>query len=521
MVRFNALWQSPWFWVPATAICCAWLCAVSSLYPELYALGWVAFVPFLLGLWRCRSGWQAYGYGLFTGFLVFAFSTYWMAEFIRIFKEYSIMHSASLASLYWFFLAQMFGIIAVLTRYGQRGGAMLWVFPTVLTLVFAFYPAIFPWQLGNAQTEFLVALQATDITGVSGLDFMIGLVNVLIAQALIGRSLFYQRSVFAAYALVAGWFIYGVVSLAYWDRSIEQWDTLKVGLVQPDEPPINGSENASLGFSLAYPVEMDLTEQLVDAGADLVVWPEYDRQFYDQPYIQVAYRRQVASLQSALLFQSVEKIKEDNGHTTKYNTVTLLNESGEQAGKYRKMKRIPLAEYLPYFENSETVKNWFRLTTGEFYGSYSAGPEPKSLNLGKATVQPFICYEITFPSFVADSVNATNGDILTTQSNNGWFGDTRVPFQHRAASVLRSVENRRPLVHVMNNGLGVVALPSGRILLHTAPKEVAGYLVDLPYRTDGITTLFTRFSYWFLTVLGLAFVVIMVRAERAKITGSQ
>lgn len=507
-------WSRPWFWVPVAALSCALLSAFSALFPKFYLLGWIAFVPFLLGLQQCRSAWQAYGFGLLTGFLAFSLSTYWTAEFIRLFRAYSFAHSISLASLYWFYCAQMFAIIAVLTHYGRRGNAVLWVFPTVLTLVFAFYPTLFPWQIGNAQSEFLVALQAIDITGVSGLDFILGIVNVLIAQALVGRQVFFQRSALAAYALVAVWFIYGVFSLAYWDSAAARWETLKVGFVQADEPPTIDTPDPRPSFSLSYPIEMDLTEQLVAAGADLVIWPELrDMQYYTKPFVKAAYQRQVANLASPLLLQSFEQ-EERGERLHNFNTATLIDENGKQIGKYQKIKRIAMAEYLPLFENSETVEGWTRRYLGEFFGDYSAGPEPKIFNVGKVSIKPFICFEIIFPSFVAASTGATGGDILTVQSNNSWFGDTRVPYQHMAASVLRSVENRRPLVHVMNNGLGGVSLPSGRTLLRTAHREIAGYLLDVPYRKNAITTFYSRFPYWLLTLLGLGLVLMLLRARR-------
>jgi len=511
-------WLRPWFWAPAAALSCAFLSAISALFPKFYGLGWIAFVPFLLGLQQCRSARQAYGFGLLTGFLAFSLSTYWMAEFIRIFKAYSFVHSVSLASFYWFYCAQMFAGIAVLTHYGRRGNAVLWVFPTVLTLVFAFYPTLFPWQIGNAQSEFLLALQATDITGVSGLDFIIGIVNVLIAQALIGQQIFFQRSAVAAYALVAVWFMYGIVSLDYWDNAIAKWETLKVGMVQADEPPIIGTPDPRPGFTLGYPIEMDLTEQLVAAGAELVIWPELrNKQYYTEPFVQAAYQRQVANLATPLLFQSFE-LEESGAGLRNFNTATLIDENGKQIGKYQKVKRIALAEYLPLFENSETVNRWVRRYLGEFFGNYSAGPAPKRFDLSNVSIKPFICYEIISPFFVAASTSATGGDIFTVQSNNGWFGDTRVPYQHMGASVLRSVENRRPLVHVMNNGLGGVALPSGRVLLQTEQREIAGYLLDVPYRTSDkekdSTTIYSRFPYWLVTLLGLSLVLILMRAWR-------
>lgn len=515
MNKPTSIWERPGFWAPVAAMSCGALFAISGLFPKFYLLGWITFVPFLLGLQRCRSVWQAYGFGLLTGVFAFGLFHYSMAEFFRIFKHYSFAHSITLASLYWFYCAQIFAIIAVLTHYGRRGNAVLWVFPTALALVLAFYPAVFPWQIGNAQSEFLVAIQATDITGVSGLDFILGIVAVLIAQALIDRQVFFQRSALAAYALVAVWFIYGVFSLAYWDNATARWETLKVGLVQPDEPPsIDMTPNPRPSFSLGYPIEMDLTEQLVAAGAELVIWPELrNKQYYTKPFVQAAYQRQVANLARPLLFQSLEQEERGDGSVS-FNTAVLIDKNGNESGKYRKIKRIVMAEYLPLFDNSEIVRGWVGQYLGAFFGNFSAGPEPKSFDIGKASIQPFICYEVLFPHFVAASADNARGDILVAQSNNSWFGDTRVPYGHMSASVLRSVENRRPLVHVMNNGLGGVSLASGRIVLRTAHREIAGYLLDVPYRKNGSTTFYSRFPYWFVSLLGLGLVLVLVRAKR-------
>jgi apolipoprotein N-acyltransferase len=511
--KLVSAWERPWFWVPVTTLSCGALIALPGLYPQLYLLGWITFVPFLLGLQRCRSVWHAYGFGLLTGFFTFCLGTFWMTEFIQIYKNYSFIHSVSLASLYWFYCAQQFAIIAAVTHYARRANAVLWVFPTTLALVLALFPVPFPWQVGIAQSEFLVAIQATDIAGVSGLDFILGIVSVLIAQAVVGRQVFFQRSALAAYALVAAWFIYGVFSLAYWDNATTNWESLRVGMVQPDEPPAIGTPDPRPGFSLGYPIEMDLTEQLVKARAGLVIWPELrNKQYFTQPLVRAAFQRQVANLKTPLLFQSQEQEKSG----LNFNTSVLLDETGNESGKYRKIIRIAMAEYLPLFEHSETVKDWTKEYLGEFFGDYSAGPEPKSFDIGKASVQPFICYEVMFPHFVAASTAATRGDIFVAQSNNGWFGNTRVPYPHMSGSVLRSVENRRPMVHVMNNGLGGVSLPSGRMLLRTAHREVAGYLIDVPYQTNGSLTFYSRFPYWLVTLLGIALVLIIVRTQRNR-----
>jgi apolipoprotein N-acyltransferase len=508
--------QRGWIWPAFAAITCGTLFAIPAMFPELYLVAWIAFVPFLLGLQHCRGVRHAYVFGLLAGFVGFGLCTYWMAEFVRLFKGYSVGHSVVLASLYWLYCGQTFAVIAVLTHYARRGNAMLWAFPTALAVVLAFFPMLFPWRFGVSQSEFLIAIQATDIAGVSGLDFVIGLVAVLIAQALIGQHVFFQRSVVAAYVIVAAWFIYGVVALSYWDRMATASQTLRVGFVQPDEPPTIGVPGPRPGFSLGYPLEMDLTEQLVAAGAELVIWPELrNKQYHSQAFVRAAYQRQIGDLATPLLFQSFEQENTDRA-LLNFNTAVLLDKRGNESGKYRKIKRIALAEYLPFFGDSEAVKSWVRHHLGEFFGDYSVGLAPKSFLIGNASIQPFICYEVMFPEFVASSARAAGGDIFVAQSNNGWFGNTRVPYPHMGASIVRGVENRRPLVHVMNNGLGGVSLPSGRIVLRTEHREIAGYLLDVPYRKDAGATFYNRFPYWLVAVLSFAMVVMLARAKRTS-----
>jgi apolipoprotein N-acyltransferase len=70
---------------------------------------------------------------------------------------------------------------------------------------------------------------------------------------------------------------------------------------------------------------------------------------------------------------------------------------------------------------------------------------------GVAVIGPLICYEDTFPQLARSSVR-TGADLLTVQTNNGWFGEGGAAYQHAAHSVLRAIETRRPVVRVGNGG---------------------------------------------------------------------
>src|SRR5690606_12316837 len=70
----------------------------------------------------------------------------------------------------------------------------------------------------------------------------------------------------------------------------------------------------------------------------------------------------------------------------------------------------------------------------------------KTLRLG-----PLICYEDDFPG-LARATASTGADVLIVVTNNGWYGEEGMPFQHAAHSVLRAVETRRPVLRSGNGG---------------------------------------------------------------------
>lgn len=489
-------------------------CALSSLFPSLHLLGWVALVPFYVGLQRCRGYRQSAWFGFITGLLTFGLSTYWMAEFITLFKNYRLVSAVAMASVYWCYCALIFVVVAIVTHRARQTRCELWLFPLALALVFAWFPVLFPWQLGNGQHPFLVAIQGVDITGVSGLDFIIGLVNVLLAQGFMRKRIRagWQRRL--AYGLLLGWFGYGAVQLHFWQKPQAANAVLAVGLVQANGPPSLNPPIAPKGYSLSYPPEMALTEQLAQQGAALVVWPEYDRQYYNLPAVKLAYQRQVAALATPMMLQSVEKTPGPDGYQ-KFSTITLLDAQGQETGKYQKVQRIAVAEYLPGLDQLPGVKAVVLNYLGDFFGDYQPGPGPARFQLGPLALTPLICYEVILPRFVARSVAASGGNIITVQSNNSWFGDSRVPYQHMGASVLRSVENRRPLIHAMNNGLGGVVAASGQILLQTSAKEIAGYLVEVPYSANPPTTIYQRWPW--LTLGGFSIVSIVLLFRRRSV----
>ena len=91
-------------------------------------------------------------------------------------------------------------------------------------------------------------------------------------------------------------------------------------------------------------------------------------------------------------------------------------------------------------------------------GTLGEGKEPFNFKVSKAAedsdafgVGTLICYEDIFPSLVRETVRE-EADFFFVCTNDAWFGREGCAEQHAAHSVLRAVENRRPVLRCGNAG---------------------------------------------------------------------
>lgn len=479
------------------------LLAVPFLAPHYYWLTWLAFVPLLMAIDQVSLK-AAYGLGLASGLLFSMIAGYWITDFLVITKGYGVVSSLLLGSVFWFFCAQVTGILAVVFNGVKRWNRRMpqsrhfqvhefVLFPLVVASAYGLIPMLFPFHPGDSQSRFLSALQAIEFTGLFGLDALIALVNIMIYRALTQwpkNSLAWIPWALAS-VIVAAWFTYGAVTARAWDEKLATWPTLSLGIVQPNESPSIGIPPPMPGYSLAHPPEMAMTLRLAQAGAELIVWPETRyKGYFDNPHVQSAYSAQLAEAGVMLLFQDSERVTElkpgqSPADADQYNSAVLIDSDGSEHGHYRKMKTMPFGESVPL---SNTFP-FLETATGNLFGGFTKalqrGDRHAAFEVGALTVVPLICYETMFPSFVEKALPPqAQGRVLVGLSNNGWFGDTLQPYQHVNASILRAVENRVPFVHALNNGPSTVVLPNGRIVFQSPIGEAGGYLVDLPYPSN-------------------------------------
>ena len=63
--------------------------------------------------------------------------------------------------------------------------------------------------------------------------------------------------------------------------------------------------------------------------------------------------------------------------------------------------------------------------------------------------------------------------MLTTITNDAWFGRTSAPYQHFAQAAMRAIEEGRYLVRSANTGISGIVDPYGRVLAKSGVFEPA------------------------------------------------
>jgi apolipoprotein N-acyltransferase len=169
------------------------------------------------------------------------------------------------------------------------------------------------------------------------------------------------------------------------------------------------------------------------------------------------------------------------GQPTRYfNSAFMIRPDGETGAVYRKMHLVPFGEYVPL----KSVL-FFAAPLVEAVSDFTAGDALSLLPVRGRFMSTSICYEIVYPDLVRQSVNA-GSDLLTTITNDAWFGASSAPYQHFEQASMRAIENGRYLVRAANTGISGIVDPYGRVVVKTSvftPAVVVGQARFLRGRT--------------------------------------
>jgi apolipoprotein N-acyltransferase len=499
----------------------------------------VALAPLLVALAQASLR-RALVLGFITGLVYFAGTLYWITRVMAVYGALQPFVAFLINALLVVYLALFLALFAVVMRrlvvsYGPRTlllAPLVWV-STELGRTYLLTG--FPWVLlGYSQVSVLPVAQTASLVGVYGLSALVAAVSAAVAYALgpalspalgpakaghyvgsalgpataghyvgsvesgVSRTL--SRTIPLAVVLIL------IIVLAAWGSlrvargELTQGTPARVALVQGNvAQDQKWDPRRAPGIFETY---LRMTRQAIAAGADLVIWPESATPFtFEMDHEAADSIRSLARESRVPILFGSDQI--ERGTPTKYyNSAYLLRADGSTGGVYRKMHLVPFGEYVP-------LKRllFFAAPLVEAVSDFSAGDAAVLMDVDGHPVSTAICYEIVYPDLVRRFV-AGGSELLTTITNDAWFGDTSAPHQHFAQASMRAIENGRYLVRAANTGISGVVDPYGRVVVQSPLFEPAVVTGTVTYRTE--KTLYTRIGDLFAYLAVLTTIAMLI-----------
>ena len=120
-----------------------------------------------------------------------------------------------------------------------------------------------------------------------------------------------------------------------------------------------------------------------------------------------------------------------------------------------------------------------------------------------------ICYEVIFGNLIRRFV-LDGSELLTTITNDAWYGRSSAAYQHWDQAAMRAIENGRYLARAANTGVSGFVDPYGRVLEKSKLFEQAVLVQDV--RLIRARTIYTRTGD-LIAWLSLAFAVAALLAS--------
>lgn len=449
----------------------------------------MALAPLLVTL-GSGSLWRALALGLTTGVVFFVGTLYWVALVMNLYGGLAMWTAVLVNAALVLYLSLYPALFAVIMRrlIGVAGPVALLATPFVwvaseLGRMYVFTG--FPWVLlGYSQVGVLPVAQLASVLGVFGLSGVVALVNAAIVLAIGPLRGLHQptRAVRYAPAAVAAMLIVGIT--LWGTRRIaastltREGEAMTFGLVQGNVDQAQKWDPARA--TAIFRDYLRMTRDAIARGAQVVVWPESSTPFFfeeDKPSAEQV--RDIARQSKVSILLGSDQIV--RGRPNRYfNAAFLVQPNGETGAVYRKMHLVPFGEYVPL----KTLL-FFAAPLVEAVSDFSAGEAPVLLPIGDHEVSTAICYEVVYSDLVRQSV-AAGSDLLTTITNDAWFGRSSAPYQHFAQARMRAIENGRYLVRAANTGVSGIVDPYGRVVAESQifePATIVGSVRLVTHRT--------------------------------------
>ncbi len=482
----------------------------------------MALTPLLVALVRSRRAPRtrsAFLLGLTTGAVYFSGTLYWLVETMTTFgglpAPIAILAAALLVAYLSLFPAAFAVIVSRLSAsmgvpVAIACAAPAWV-ATELGRQYVWDG--FPWALlGYSQVSVLPIAQLASVTGVYGLSGLLALTSSAAALAIVSRNRQGWAAIALALVIVAG--------CAGWGRSRMAGGALTASGTPVRVAVVQGNIAQDDKWDPRFRDEiisryLSMSRQAIGDGATLILWPESSMPVYfeeDQARASVV-RRLAREHQVTLLVGSDQVERPQRGEPVEspqnrlYNAAFLVKPDGSTAAVYRKMHLVPFGEYVPLQRLL-----FFVSPIVEAVSNFTPGQAPVLLPVGDHHISTAICYEVIYGSLIRRFVR-DGSELLTTITNDAWYGRSSAAYQHWDQASMRAIENGRYLARAANTGISGFVDPYGRVLEKSALFEQDVLVADVRFLQS--QTIYGRFGD-LVAWLSLAFTAAALLASRSK-----
>lgn len=420
---------------------------------------WIAFISPILLLFATERNTpkQGFGKGFLFGLGFFGFGVYWVFHSIYYFGQTTLFLAYAITLLLVAVLALFPAFLMITTQRlfqnkpisrASLGFPALWVlFEMLRGSLFTGFPWLF---LGTSQLHNPPFRAFAPVGSVWLVSWMI-LLTAGLTYGLFLHFYLNQKGKLKPLLLIAAlgsiWIVGGLLHQISWVKPTPS--PLKVALLQGNIPQQMRWESEAISHIMA--TYESLTEEAKDA--DLIIWPEGAIPV-PLPYSSSYFARIENLLQNqgnALLAGvPVKNPNEDNY----FNALMGL---GKAEGVYYKSLLVPFGEFIPFEKVLRGLIGFLDLPMSSFVSEDNT--KHPSLTAFDLKIAPAICYEITFPNHVRNSV--LDKDVIVTVSNDAWFGTTAGPQQHLQMAQWRAIETGRYVLRATNTGISAIITPMG------------------------------------------------------------
>jgi len=495
------------------------------------ALAWIALTPLMVSL-TDGSLPRAFGLGLTTGAVYFIGTLYWISRVMAVYGQISLPVAALINLALVAYLALFPAVFAMIVRrttaaFGPTAlvtAPLVWV-ATELGRTYLFTG--FPWVLlGYSQATVLPVAQLASLFGVYGVSALVASVSAGAAIAAINLAPFGRTrtgkhgmsGLTAARAFGPLAFAFALVFVvAVWgSRRVagggltRQGDPIRVGLVQGNIDQARKMDTTATATDV-FGIHLRLTRQAIREGAALVIWPESSIPFHvEEDRAAADELRAIARQAHVPILVGSDQVDRSVKPPRLYNAAFLIAPDGSTGGVYRKIHLVPFGEYVPlqrvFFFAGHLV---------DAVSDFSAGTEASLLPVAGHVISTAICYEVVYPDLVRQF--AIHGsELLTTITNDAWFGDSSAPYQHFEQASMRAIEEGRYLVRSANTGISGIVDPYGRILEKTDVQQEAVLVGTARFLTD--TTLYQRYGDVFAYACAVATLLLLLQSRAWRLS---